>query len=47
MQRTFQLAFPAAYASLPKKAGGACGFDQPKIDGGDNQLYIWLGRDLA
>lgn len=29
--------FPAAYASLPKKAGGACGFDQPKIDG-DNQF---------
>jgi len=30
-------AFPAAYASLPKKAGGACGFDQPKIEG-DNQF---------
>lgn len=30
-------AFPAAYASLPKKAGGGCGFDQPKIDG-DNQF---------
>ena len=23
--------FPAAYASLPKKKGGACGFDQSKI----------------
>ncbi len=30
-------AFPAVYASLPKKVGGACGFDQPKIDG-DNQF---------
>jgi|GEM_PF-6504877 len=30
-------AFPAVYASLPKKAGGACAFDQPKIDG-DNQF---------
>ena len=30
-------AFPAVYASLPKKAGGACGFDQPKSDG-DNQF---------
>lgn len=30
-------AFPAAYASLPKKTGGVCGFDQPKSDG-DNQF---------
>lgn len=30
-------AFPAAYGSLPKKVGGACGFDQSKIDG-DNQF---------
>jgi hypothetical protein len=30
--------FPASYASLPKKAGGACGFDQPIIDG-DNRFF--------
>lgn len=33
----FSTAFPSVYASLPKKAGGACGFDQPKSYG-DNQF---------
>lgn len=35
--RNISSAFPAAYGTLPKKVGGACGFDQPKIDG-DNQF---------
>jgi hypothetical protein len=33
--------FPAAYASLPKKIGGACGFDQPKIDGDNHFISGW------
>ena len=28
---------PAEYAAFPKKKGGACGVDQPKIEG-DNQF---------
>ena len=34
-------AFPDAYASLPKKAGGACGFDQLKIDGDSYFISGW------
>lgn len=33
----FSTVFPAVYATLPKKTGGACGFDQSKSDG-DNQF---------
>jgi hypothetical protein len=33
--------FPAAYASLPKKIGGGCGFDQPKIEGEYHFISGW------
>ena len=33
--------FPPAYDSLPKKSGGACGFDQPKIDGNNQFISGW------
>lgn len=34
-------AFPSVYANLPKKAGGACGFDQPKNDGDNKFISGW------
>lgn len=34
-------AFPAVYASLPKKVGGACGFDQPNSDGDKQFISGW------
>lgn len=33
--------FPAAYASLPKKAGGTCAFDQPVIEGDTQFISGW------
>lgn len=33
--------FPTAYASLPKKSGGACGFDQAVIDGENQFISGW------
>jgi len=32
---------PTVYASLPKKNGGACGFDQPKVEGENQFVSGW------
>ena len=33
--------FPAVYANFPKKVGGACAFDQPKIDSDKQFISGW------